>query len=48
MVLRPVRSDIDDQKSRPAMLNRLSKPAKPPPTAADTPNIQWGAVGRKP
>ena len=41
MALRPVRSDIDDQKKRPPMLNRLSRPAKPPPTAAATPNMSW-------
>ena len=39
--LAPVRSDNDDQKNRPAMLNTLSKPANPPPTAAETPNMSW-------
>ena len=41
MAFRPVRSDIDDQKKRPPMLNRLSRPAKPPPTVALTPNMSW-------
>src|SRR5262245_36469975 len=41
MNFRPVRSDTDDQTIRPTMLNTLSKPANPPPTAAETPNMSW-------
>src|SRR6476469_6461933 len=41
MALRPVRSDADDQTMRPPMLKRLKRPAKPPPTAAEAPNMSW-------
>ena len=38
-----MRSDVEAQKNRPAMLNRLKSPTKPPAAAAVTRpgNISW-------
>src|SRR5690348_111885 len=43
MGLRPIRSDVDDQAKRPAMLNSDSTPTKPPATATltdETPSVR--------